>query len=192
MSIYKKLQAIQQELKCPKNQYNKFWKYYYRNAEDILNAVKPLLDKHNCTLILYDELINQWDRYYVQSIVKIFDLEWWSDQSTAYATWYAREDENLKGMHWSQVTWSTSSYARKYALNGLFLIDDVKDSDSTNTHWTATEKDYKKFEQDVTEKGRCKKCWMATVFREWTTKKWDPYKAYFCSSKDQSHTEWLK
>lgn len=128
MNIYEKLAKIQQELKAPKNQYNNFGGYSYRSCEDILEAVKSLLAKNECTLIISDELVNIGERYYVKATATLYDNENYI-QNTAYA----REEETKKGMDGSQITGASSSYARKYALNGLFLIDDVKDSDTTNT-----------------------------------------------------------
>lgn len=119
------LLKIQSELKAPKGQYNSFGKYKYRSAEDILEAVKPLLKKNDCTMTLSDELINIGDRYYVKATAKITS----KDESVA-VTALAREPEDKKGMDSSQITGTASSYARKYALNGLFLIDDTKDADT--------------------------------------------------------------
>lgn len=129
MNIYKKLLSIQNELKAPKGQYNSFGKYHYRSCEDILEAVKPLCLKENVTLTLSDELIQIGDRYYVKATARLFD-----ENEEIIVSAYAREDENIKGMQSSQITGSCSSYSRKYSLNGLFNIDDNKDSDSTNTH----------------------------------------------------------
>lgn len=121
------LAKIQQELKAPKGQFNSFGKYKYRNAEDIIEAAKPIIHKYGYHLILSDELVFLGDRYYVKAtaILQNNDIEYIS-------TAYAREEENKKGMDGSQITGASSSYARKYALNGLFAIDDTKDSDSTN------------------------------------------------------------
>ena len=129
---------IQAALKCPKNQKNAFGGYNYRSCEDILEAVKPLLYDTQTTLTLSDNIKEVWGRIYVEAIATLRDSETWDiiDQNTAYA----REDESQKGMQSSQLTWATSSYARKYALNGLFLLDDVKDADATNTHWKETKK----------------------------------------------------
>lgn len=127
MSIAEKLVNIQSELKAPKGQFNSFGKYSYRNAEDILEAVKPLLKKDNVALTLTDELVNIGDRYYIKATVRLFD-----DKEHIEVSAYAREEESKKGMDGSQVTGASSSYARKYALNGLFCIDDTKDSDATN------------------------------------------------------------
>lgn len=126
MGIYEKLLAVQSELKCNKSQYNSFGKYYYRNAEDILEAVKPLLAKVKATITINDEIVNIANRFYVRSTARIIDIE--SGEVTETNA-YAREPENKKGLDESQITGSTSSYARKYALNALLLIDDTKDSD---------------------------------------------------------------
>lgn len=125
----KELIEIQGELKAPKNQRNTFGNYNYRSAEDILEAVKPLLKKHGCHLTISDEMIQLGDRYYVKATATLT-----KDADSISTTAYAREEENKKGQDSSQTTGSTSSYARKYALNGLFCIDDTKDSDFTNTH----------------------------------------------------------
>lgn len=125
------LTEIQSNLKAPKNQYNSFGKYYYRSAEDILEGVKPHLAKHQLVLIIRDEIVQVGDRYYVKAIAELRRLG--DDDHSAISEAYAREDENKKGMDGSQVTGAASSYARKYALNGLFLIDDTKDQDDENT-----------------------------------------------------------
>lgn len=126
----RRLIEIQQKLKAPKNQRNNFGNYNYRNAEDILEAVKPLLKEQELALILNDEIINVENRFYVKATVTIFDTD---GKPIAQSSAFAREEENKKGMDGSQVTGASSSYARKYALNGLFAIDDTKDSDFTNT-----------------------------------------------------------
>lgn len=155
MNIYEKLMNIQQELKAPKGQFNKFGGYKYRSCEDILEEVKPLLAKYKTTLVISDELVvlgestptvyteqyfdkdlkkentrtivtgNQ--RYYIKATAKLFDVE---TKENIENTAYAREEENKKGMDGSQITGTASSYARKYALNGLFDIDDTKDADT--------------------------------------------------------------
>lgn len=127
MELREKLINIQNELKAPKNQYNSFGKYYYRNNEDILESAKPILLKYKTTLIVQDELMLVGNRYYVKAVATIYDCE---STETITACAYAREEEDKKGMDSSQITGATSSYARKYALNGLFLIDDTKDTDS--------------------------------------------------------------
>ena len=125
------LTIIQSELKAPKNQRNTFGNYNYRSAEDILEAVKPLLKKHSCHLTISDEMVQLGDRFYVKATAL---LEKNDGSNDITVTAYAREEESKKGMDSSQITGATSSYARKYALNGLFCIDDTKDADFTNTH----------------------------------------------------------
>lgn len=128
-NIFEKLLYIQQNLKVPKGQYNSFGKYKYRACEDILEAVKPLLVATGTTLVIGDELLMIGDRYYVKATADLIDIE---TKERIVNTAYAREEEVKKGMDGSQITGSSSSYARKYALNGLFSIDDTKDSDYTN------------------------------------------------------------
>ena len=130
MNVYEKLIAIQSELKAPKSQYNNFGKYAYRNCEDILEALKPILKEHKSTIYISDEIVTVLERFYVKATVTFIDAET-GEKITNTA--YAREEEDKKGMDGSQVTGSSSSYARKYALNGMFAIDDTKDSDFTNT-----------------------------------------------------------
>ena len=130
MAIYEKLLNIQSELKAPKNQTNNFGRYNYRSCEDILEAVKPILKKEKCVVIVNDEIEQVDNRFYVKATVSLIDVE--SGEIIASSA-YAREEENKKGMDSSQVTGASSSYARKYALNGLFAIDDTKDSDVTNS-----------------------------------------------------------
>ena len=127
MNVYEKLQRVQSGLKAPKNQYNKFGNYFYRNCEDIQEAAKPLLQEVKAALIVGDELMLIGDRYYIRATARFVDCE---SGETVDNTAYAREEQEKKGMDASQVTGSTSSYARKYALNGLFCIDDVKDADN--------------------------------------------------------------
>ena len=127
MNIYEKLSAIQQELIAPKNQFNKFGNYSYRSCEDILEGLKPCLKKVNAAVKISDEIIQIGDRYYIKATANLIDCE--SGESISN-TALAREEDSKKGMDSSQLTGSTSSYARKYALNGLFCIDDVKDADS--------------------------------------------------------------
>ena len=131
MSITEKLMMIQSELKAPKGQFNSFGKYKYRSCEDIMEALKPVMAKHKTTLIITDEIVFIGDRYYIKAAARLLDIES-SDFVESEA--YAREEESKKGMDGSQVTGAASSYARKYALNGLFAIDDTKDADVTNTH----------------------------------------------------------
>ena len=131
MNIYEKLSKVQTELKAPKNQFNGFGKYKYRSCEDILEAVKPLLAKNKLTMLISDEIEHIGERFYVKATIELFDVE---TGETITTSKFAREEENKKGMDASQLTGSTSSYATKYALNGLFLIDDTKDADATNNH----------------------------------------------------------
>ena len=124
----KELIAIQSELKAPKSQFNKFGGYKYRKAEDILEAVKPLLAKQECTLIITDDVVLVGNRIYVKATATIKNEKGECETTTGWA----REEETKKGMDGSQITGASSSYARKYALNGLFAIDDNADSDTTN------------------------------------------------------------
>lgn len=134
--ITDKLLHIQTALKAPKNQKNTFGGYNYRSCEDILEAVKPLLEKDMTTLKLSDEIVEVGGRVYVKATATLYDCssETEGHIDTISATGYAREEMEKKGMDASQITGSASSYARKYALNGLFCIDDTKDADATNTH----------------------------------------------------------
>lgn len=119
------LMKIQQELRAPKGQFNRFGNYSYRSTEDILEALKPLLAKYGCVVTLCDDIVLIGDRYYVKSEATITN----KDGQTVSASAFAREAETKKGMDESQITGTASSYARKYALNGLFAIDDNKDAD---------------------------------------------------------------
>ena len=123
------LNTIQQQLKAPKGQTNNFGKYKYRSCEDILEAVKPHLG--DCSLIVSDDITVHADRVYVKATASLMDE---NNQLIASATGLAREPQTKKGMDESQITGAASSYARKYALNGLFAIDDTKDADATNNH----------------------------------------------------------
>ena len=138
MQIHTKLATIQKKLKCEKSQYNSFGKYKYRSCEDILKAVKPLLDETKTVLTLSDELVAIGERYYVKATATLLDTEESKDVPFISTTAYAREEETKKGMDGSQITGTASSYARKYALGGLFDIDDGIDSDATNTGETKT------------------------------------------------------
>ena len=129
MTVYKKLLEVQHVLKAPKGQRNTFGNYNYRNCEDILEAVKPHLYTQKATIVLNDELVLIGERYYIKATAKFIDCE--TGESVENNA-YAREEEVKKGMDGSQITGSSSSYARKYALNGLLDIDDTKDSDTTN------------------------------------------------------------
>lgn len=147
MNIYEKLLKAQVELKAPKGQYNSFGKYKYRSCEDILEALKPVLDKLKLTLFISDEIVEVGGSYklekkdetvetvgrkYVKATITLVNIE--KPDEIIKISALAREEETKKGMDGSQITGASSSYARKYALNGMFMIDDTKDSDSTNTH----------------------------------------------------------
>ena len=131
MNVYEKLMTVQTKLRAPKGQYNSFGRYSYRSCEDILEALKPLLAEVGAIVNISDEVKLIGDRFYVEATAMFLDCET-GDSVVARAS--AREDETKKGMDLAQVTGAVSSYARKYALNGLFAIDDNKDSDATNTH----------------------------------------------------------
>ena len=124
-TIYQKLIEVQEELKAPKGQYNSFGKYYFRSTEDIVEALKPLLIKRGLLLLMYDEIELVGSRIYVVSTVDLTD-----GATNIKVSARARESETKKGMDDSQITGTASSYARKYALNGMFLIDDSKDADT--------------------------------------------------------------
>jgi hypothetical protein len=140
----KELMLIQSELKAPKNQFNRFGNYNYRSCEDILEAVKPLLAKNECSLTISDDIVEVGGRIYVKATAKIVN----KDGNEVANSAFAREAEEKKGMDVSQITGSASSYARKYALNGLFCIDDTRDADATNTHG----KEEKKMAEKVASK----------------------------------------
>jgi hypothetical protein len=147
------LSIIQSELKAPKGQFNSFGKYKYRSCEDIVEAVKPVLRKYDFALIITDEIVLIGERYYVKSTAMI------TNGTIVYnSSAFAREEETRKGMDGSQVTGSASSYARKYALNGLFAIDDTKDADSS-----APEK-----KSDVDEIGDDKRMYLITLLENST------------------------
>ena len=132
----KELAIIQSRLKAPKGQYNSFGKYKYRSCEDIVEAVKPLLAEQGCSLVMSDELIFLGNRYYIKARVSI------TNEAGEYVESFglAREEDEKKGMDASQITGTASSYARKYALNGLLAIDDTKDADALNTSSAYTAK----------------------------------------------------
>ena len=146
MTVYKKLIKVQQELKAPKNQRNIFGNYNYRSAEDILEALKPILAEHEATVTISYKIIvkeNLWT--YVEATATFVDIETGEHTCT---TGYAREAETKKGMDPSQITGSASSYAGKYALNGLFLIDDTKDADTDEHHKQTAGTKQKAFSKD--------------------------------------------
>ena len=131
MSVWEKLQAVQLELKAPKNQRNTFGKYNYRSCEDILEAVKPILNKHRAAIVISDSIVQVGERYYIKATARFYDTE---SGDCAENTAFAREAAEKKGMDEAQITGTASSYARKYALNGLLLIDDTKDADTNENH----------------------------------------------------------
>jgi len=131
ININQKLQCIQTELKAPKGQTNKFGGYKYRSCEDILTGLKPLLEQYDCALIISDDIVEIGGRVYVKASASLRDT---STGESLSANGFAREAETKKGMDDAQITGSASSYSRKYALNGLFAIDDTKDPDATNNH----------------------------------------------------------
>ena len=128
--MIKNLVNIQSELKAPKSNFNSFGKYRYRSAEDILTAVKPILSKYGCQMTITDDIVFIGSRFYIKATVTITD----SDGNSESVSAFSREDESKKGMDGSQITGTASSYARKYALNGLLLIDDTKDADTDEYH----------------------------------------------------------
>lgn len=176
-NIYEKLSEVQNELKAPKGQKNTFGNYKYRSAEDILEAVKPLLAKNRLSLVLSDELVvmgehnpvlyqeSVWDkdakqfkaetkitgsqRFYIKATATLYDLD---SDNKIYNTAFAREEETKKGMDGSQITGTASSYARKYALNGLFNIDDTKDADTDEYQNQTKEQPKKQAASKATEK----------------------------------------
>lgn len=143
--FYSKLIKVQSTLNAPKGQYNSFGKYAYRSCEDIMGAVKPLLAEHGLVQFVSDEIVMIGNRYYVKATVTVTD-----GQATHTATAYARESETKKGMDDAQVTGSTSSYARKYALNGMYNIDDTKDADTNEYRQQAQQKANNAVKQQAT------------------------------------------
>ena len=137
ISLYEKLGVIQHELKAPKGETNNFGKYKYRNVEGIYEAVKPLLAEQGLVLRLSDELVQVGERYYIKATASLTD-----GKETIDTYWYAREEEDKKGMDGSQITGASSSYARKYALCGLFLIDWSEDSDALSTKTRNNDKEF--------------------------------------------------
>ena len=135
-NLYQKLNKIQNELKVPKKQWNKFGNYSYRSAEDIQESIKPLLNDYELSLFMSDSIELIGERFYVKATAVLSDGE-----NSLTVSAYAREPEQVKGQGEAQITGATSSYARKYCLAGLFLLDDTKDSDGTNTHGKKTAQD---------------------------------------------------
>lgn len=171
MTIFEKISDIQMRLKAPKSQYNSFGKYNYRNCEDILEAVKPLLNEHKLYINISDTVEHIGDRYYIRATVTVSDGE-----STITSQAYAREEESKKGMDGSQVTGASSSYARKYALNGMFAIDDTKDSDTTNTGGKEQPKEKPK-------EYKCECCGKSFTEFDWNGRHYTAGQAYEMSKK---------
>lgn len=142
--ILEKLQKVQNEMKAPKNLYNSFGKYKYRNAEGILEAFKPYGNKYGLALTISDEIVQIGERIYVKAIAMLHDIE---TSESIQNTAFARESLEKKGMDDSQITGTASSYARKYALNGLFLLDDTKDADTDEYHNQVSQEEEKKIEE---------------------------------------------
>ncbi len=183
MNLREKLTSIQTSLKAPKGQFNSFGKYHYRSCEDILEALKSHLASTKTAIIINDEIIAVGNRIYVKATATLLDDE---SEETISISASARECEDKKGMDASQITGATSSYARKYALNGLFCIDDNKDADSSENS-----KDDKKPKQDQKqeqkqEQYKCEKC--SKPFEPWTDKNgktWSPGQvAHFSKNKN--------
>lgn len=146
--IYEKLNKIQLELKAPKNKRNNFGGYQYRDLSGILGAVKPLLKKYNCALFMSDDVVTKEERTYIESTVTIVDC----DDNTMYSCkGYAREQDSKKGMDDAQLTGACSSYARKYACNGLLAIDDSKDLDSMDNTEEEAEKPKRRSRRRITK-----------------------------------------
>ena len=153
----KRLWEIQQKLKAPKDQYNSYGEYRYRSAEGILEAVKPLLKETNTILTITDEVEQLGERFYVKAIATLYDAE--TNKEIHHCVAMAREPEIKKGMDSAQITGATSSYARKYAMNGLFAINDVLDPDATNKHGKE-----ENIEQEINqEKPKCPVCGKSTT-----------------------------
>ena len=147
----KRVSEVQQKLKAPKGQYNSFGGYNYRSCEDILEAVKPICAEHSMLLNLSDEIVNVGERYYIKATAKLYDLE---SDAVISSTALAREAQTKKGMDDSQITGTASSYARKYALNGLLNIDDTKDADTDEYRKNSQKAETAKAESPI----MCPKC----------------------------------
>ena len=169
-TLQEKLIAIQQDLKAPKSQYNSFGKYRYRSCEDILEAVKPLLFREGVVLTIADDLLAENGRFYVKASATLS----YQDERICSSA-FAREDETKKGMDGSQITGAASSYARKYALNGLFCIDDTKDADATNTGEQQPAQEQKPTQDDFYSQAMMELSLATTV--EDLKKVWSKYKS---------------
>lgn len=178
------LAAVQRELKAPKGQYNSFGKYSYRSCEDILEAVKPLLAKHNATLILKDDIVVLGERVYVKATATFESLE---EDGAITTTAYAREPDKVTGMSDSQITGTASSYARKYCMNALLLVDDTKDADTDEYanqtgRGTTSAKPKKEPTQRDEKKAKCAVCGK-TVYGAWGEKSIAKYGDIYCSKE---------
>lgn len=149
VKIYEKLLQIQTKLKAPKSSYNTFGSFHYRTCEDILEALKPLLKETKTVVLIRDEVVRMDERYYIKAVVRFIDCET-GEAIEGYA--YAREEREKKGADSSQITGAASSYARKYALNGLFCIDDTKDADSSHTTQKAASENKNTSQRDTSSK----------------------------------------
>jgi len=132
VNMFEKLSAVQSTVKATKDAYNSFGKYNYRSCESILEAVKPVLQEYKCSIVLKDDVVQIGERFYIKATAEFIDCE--SDDKSLSVSSFAREEETKKGMDGAQITGSSSSYARKYALAGLLLLDDNKDPDAMNKH----------------------------------------------------------
>ena len=203
MALLEKLNHIQTELKAPKNLINKFGGYSYRNAEGILEALKPLLKKYECIVCLSDEVVEIGGRVYVKATATISDNDSMLKTVCSYsATAYAREADSKKGMDDAQLTGATGSYARKYALNGLFLLDDNKDADTDEYHEqttkTAKKAPAKKEEPKAPVSFICEVCGepiaahgenSAATIAEHSTKRFGKQMCYECAMKEKAAQE---
>lgn len=182
MNLREKLTSIQTSLKAPKGQFNSFGKYHYRSCEDILEALKSHLASTKTAIVINDEIIAVGTRIYVKATATLLDNE---SEETISISASARECEDKKGMDSSQLTGATSSYARKYALNGLFCIDDNKDADSSDNSKDDKKPKEQKQEQKQ-EQYKCEKC--SKPFEPWTDKNgktWSPGQvAHFSKNKN--------
>ena len=169
-TLQEKLIAIQRDLKAPKSQFNAFGKYRYRSCEDILEAVKPLLFREGVVLTIADDLLAENGRFYVKASATLS----YQDERICSSA-FAREDETKKGMDGSQITGAASSYARKYALNGLFCIDDTKDADATNTGEQQPAQEQKPTQDDFYSQAMMELSLATTV--EDLKKVWSKYKS---------------
>lgn len=191
-SIYTKLAHIQNKLDCPKNRYNQFGKFKYRSCEDILEALKPHLKEMDCVVIEGDAIINKGERYYVEATCELIDCK---SGEKIKNTAYAREIQEKSGMDESQLTGVASTYARKYALNGMFLIDDTQDADTMNNTITnkPTQTVYKKEtvaipKQSDTKDVICDKCKSKMLVTKYPDKNGNLY--YYCTNKECKHKYW--